>query len=169
MGRMRDARFMEKALAEAKTALASGEFPVGCVIADGDRVIASGGRIGSRGDFPNELDHAEIIALRRLQDVGYNGNRRDLTLYSTMEPCLMCFGAIILNNISRIVYAYEDVMGGGTECRLADLPPLYADAGITVIPDVMRAESLELFRAFFSDAGQIYWQDSLLAQYTLEQ
>ena len=166
---MRDARFMEKAIEEAKAALAAGEFPVGCVIADGERVIAAAGRSGSRGTYPNELDHAEIIALRRLQAVGYNGNRTDLTLYSTMEPCLMCFGAIILNNISRIVYAYEDVMGGGTQCRLADLPPLYADARITVIPDVMRAESLELFRAFFSDAGQIYWQDSLLAQYTLEQ
>lgn len=165
---MRDAYFMEIALEEAKTALAAGEFPVGCVIADGARVVAAGGRSGSRGACPNELDHAEIIALRRLQEAGYTGNRRDLTLYSTMEPCLMCFGAIILNNISRIVYAYEDVMGGGTECWLADLPPLYADADITVIPDVMRAESLELFRAFFSDAGQIYWQDSLLAQYTLE-
>jgi len=166
---MRDAHFMEKALEEAKAALGAGEFPVGCVIADGTRVIAAGGRLGSRRDFPNELDHAEIIALRRLQAVGYTVNRAHLTLYSTMEPCLMCFGAIILNNISRIVYAYEDVMGGGTECRLADLPPLYADASITVVPDVMRAESLELFRAFFSDAGQIYWQDSLLAQYTLEQ
>ena len=166
---MRDAHFMEKALEEAKAALGAGEFPVGCVIADGTRVIASGGRVGSRGDFPNELDHAEIIALRRLQAVGYTGNREHLTLYATMEPCLMCFGAIILNHISRLVYAYEDVMGGGTECRLADLPPLYADASMTVIPDVMRAESLDLFRAFFSDAGQIYWQDSLLAQYTLEQ
>ncbi|MDZ7833140.1 MAG: nucleoside deaminase [Desulfobacterales bacterium] len=166
---MRDAYFMEKALEEAKAALTAGEFPVGCVIADGARVLAAAGRSGSRGDCPNELDHAEIIALRRLQEAGYTGNRRELTLYSTMEPCLMCLGAIILNNISRIVYAYEDVMGGGTGCRLADLPPLYADAGITVIPDVMRAESLALFRAFFSEPGQSYWQDSLLAQCTLEQ
>lgn len=166
---MNDAYFMEKALEQAKTALAAGEFPVGCVVADKTRVVATGARTGSAGFQPNELDHAEINALRNLQAMGHRGSNKDLTLYSTMEPCLMCFGAIILNMIPRIVYAYEDVMGGGIRCRRAELPPLYADARIEIIPDLMRRESLALFKSFFSDPGQIYWQDSLLAQYTLSQ
>lgn len=166
---MNDAYFMEEALEQAKTALVAGEFPVGCVIADETGVIATGARAGSAGARPNELDHAEITALRRLQALAYKGDMSDLTLYSTMEPCLMCFGAIILNKIPRIVYAYEDVMGGGTRCRIAELPPLYADARIEIIPDLMRGESLLLFKSFFSDPGRTYWQDSLLAQYTLSQ
>ena len=166
---MNDAYFMRKALEQAKTALAAGEFPVGCVIADQADVVANGARSGSAGSHPNELDHAEINALRCLQTLDYDGSAEELTLYSTMEPCLMCFGAAVLNNISRIVYAYEDVMGGGTRCRMGELPPLYANANIHIIPDLMREESLALFKAFFSDPGQTYWQDSLLAQYTLSQ
>jgi len=166
---MTDADFMEKALDQARAALKAGEFPVGCVIADEARVIVSGARAGSAGDCPNELDHAEINALRRLHEVGYTGNVERLTIYSTMEPCLMCFGAIILNNIPRLVYAYEDVMGGGTGCRLENLPPLYSNSNIAVVADVMRRESLVLFQSFFSDPGRAYWKDSLLAQYTLSQ
>lgn len=164
-----DAGFMEKALDQARAALGAGEFPVGCVIADEARVIATGAREGSSGAIPNELDHAEINALRRLQEVGYEGDMNRLTIYSTMEPCLMCFGAIILNNIPRLVFAYEDVMGGGTACRLESLPPLYSNSNITVVADVMRQESLALFQSFFSDSRQAYWKNSLLAQYTLSQ
>ena len=160
--------FMLLALAEAERALDAGEFPVGCVIADRDRVVATGRRINSVG-VPNEMDHAEIIALRALPAGGSEADRGRLTVYSTMEPCLMCFSTLILNGIRTIVYAYEDVMGGGTNVPLRDMNPLYAAMEITVIPNVLRRKSLGLFTTFFSSPDNLYWRDSLLANYTLTQ
>jgi tRNA(adenine34) deaminase len=160
--------FMLLALAEAERALDAGEFPVGCVIADPDRVVATGRRINSVG-IPNEMDHAEIIALRALPVGISERDRGRLTAYSTMEPCLMCFSTLILNGIHTIVYAYEDVMGGGTNVPLRDMNPLYAAMEITVIPDVLRQKSLDFFVTFFSSPNNLYWCDSLLARYTLAQ
>ena len=160
--------FMLLALAEARRALDAGEFPVGCVIANGDRVVATGRRINSTGTS-NEMDHAEITALRALLAGGSEPDFGRLTVYSTMEPCLMCFSTLILNGIRTIVYAYEDVMGGGTNVPLRQLNPLYAAMEITVIPNVLRQQSLEYFAAFFSSPDNLYWHDSLLAGYTLAQ
>jgi tRNA(adenine34) deaminase len=81
----------------------------------------------------------------------------------------MCFSAIVLSGIGRIVYAYEDVMGGGTGLDRSDLPPLYRDAKLTVIPGVLRKNSLVLFQRFFADSGNPYWSNSLLSRYTLAQ
>jgi len=168
---MTDEYFMERALDRAGQALAEGEFPVGCVISDGRRVVVSGARRGSAGRRPNELDHAEIIALRRLYENGdVEGlQNKDLTIYSTMEPCLMCFGAILLNQISRVVYAYEDVMGGGTRINRFEMPALYARSRVSVVSGVLREKSLALFQTYFADPRHAYWKDSLLAQYTLSQ
>ena len=86
-----------------------------------------------------------------------------------MEPCLMCYSALILAGIGTIVYAYEDVMGGGTGCDLAKLTPLYQSSPIRVVPNVLRSESLKMFKSYFSDPANNYWKQSLLAKYTLRQ
>jgi tRNA(adenine34) deaminase len=161
--------FMTAALDLARTALAAGEFPVGCVIADGDAVVARGHRTGTATGLANEIDHAEINALRSLYRIAPDMDRSALTVYCTMEPCLMCFAAILLSGIGRIVYAYEDVMGGGTGCDRSGLSPLYQNARLEVVPGVLRKDSLALFRRFFSDPDNGYWADSLLNRYTLEQ
>lgn len=162
-----DEYFMRSAIGEAGDALDAGEFPVGCVIAGPQGVVSTGGRRSSRGPGSNEVDHAEILALKGLYCSGFSGDIRELTLYSTMEPCLMCFGAAIICGILRIVYAYEDVMGGGTACSLENLPPLYKNSDIEVIPYILRDESLELFYRFFSDPKNTYLQGTILAEYTL--
>lgn len=165
----KDLYFMELALVEARSALKAGEFPVGCIIADGDRVVAKGGRTGTTGKHINEVDHAEISALKALSKQGRDEDRRRYTIYTTLEPCLMCYGAILLSNIGRIVYAYEDVMGGGVACDLSRLTPLYRERPIIVRPYVRREGSLALLKAFFEDPACTYWSDSLLARYTIEQ
>ena len=162
----RDEYFMGLALAQAREALDAGEFPVGCVIVAGDRVVAEGRRTHSRGQA-NELDHAEVVALRELLTRDPTIERAGLTVYSTMEPCLMCFATLLLNGVQRIVYAYEDMMGGATGLDLATLAPLYRQMRLEVVPHLRRAESLALFRDFFANPANGYWQDSLLAGYTL--
>jgi tRNA(adenine34) deaminase len=80
----------------------------------------------------------------------------------------MCYGAILLSGIREIVYAFEDVMGGATGCDLARLPPVYRRR-ITLIPNVLREKSISLLKTYFSDPKNRYWEDSLLAGYTLNQ
>ncbi|MBW1676794.1 MAG: nucleoside deaminase [Deltaproteobacteria bacterium] len=161
--------FMSKALEKAHQALSMGEFPVGCVMVYQNRVLVTGARHHSTPDNQNELDHAEILALRRLVGLEKKIDREKVTLFSTLEPCLMCYAALILNGIRQIVYAYEDVMGGGTNIDLKRLNPFYKDMEITVIPHVLRQDSLMLVKKFFSDPQRGYLKGTLLAQYTLKQ
>ena len=161
--------FMKKALNQAKNALSAGEFPVGCVVVHEDRILTTGARKGTAGNIPNEIDHAEMIALKRLADLEIHRDDKRIALFTTLEPCLMCLGALILSGISEIVYAYEDVMGGGLSCDLKRLMPLYTNSRISVVPNILRKESLELFQAFFNNSENSYWQGSLLADYTLRQ
>ncbi|MBT8330069.1 MAG: nucleoside deaminase [Desulfofustis sp.] len=160
--------YMRLALDEARKALDVGEFPVGCVLVHEGRVVAAGGRENSGVDG-NEFDHAEIVALRRLLDTNPSLDFTEIAVYSTLEPCLMCFTTLILNGFRTIVYGYEDVMGGGSSLELERLSPLYASMQVKVIPGVERAGCLDLFQRFFRDEKNDYWRDSPLSQYTLEQ
>jgi tRNA(adenine34) deaminase len=60
-------------------------------------------------------------------------------------------------------------MGGGTTCEISKLKPLYKRSPIVVVPNILRAESLKLFKIFFSNPDNSYWEKSLLAEYTLRQ
>lgn len=166
---MKDLYLMQKAVLSAQTALEAGEFPVGCVIGCNGDLVVEGARQGTSRKSKNELDHAEIVALRRLSELDTPIDPGSVTLYSTLEPCMMCFGAILIHGIRRIVYAYEDVMGGATGLDLGTASPLYRDSGMVIKKHVMRNESLKLFQAYFANPDNDYWENSLLARYTLEQ
>ena len=159
--------YMKKALEQAEQALETGEFPVGCVLVYQDQILETGARRRSTGGNRNEIDHAEIVALRRLSDLGEAIDHSQITAFSTLEPCLMCYSALILAGIGEIVYAYEDIMGGGTGCELSRLTPLYRDSSLIVVPGVLRAESLKLFKKFFADPANDYLKRSLLAEYIM--
>jgi tRNA(adenine34) deaminase len=158
---------MKKALKQAEHALAEGEFPVGCVMVYQEKILVTGSRKGTIGAATNEIDHAEIEALRRLIEIEDKIDPGTITIFCTMEPCLMCYGALILAGVGEIVFAYEDVMGGGTGCDLSQLKPLYKNSPVRVVPGVMRAESLNIFKKYFSNPENNYWKQSLLAEYTL--
>lgn len=160
--------FMKKALNLAEKALSKGEFPVGCVMVYQNKVLVTGSRIHSKGTIINETDHAEIIALRQLAHEK-NVEKSKVSVFCNLEPCLMCYGALIISGIGEIVYAYEDVMGGGTCCDLSILNPLYRNARILLTPNILRNESLKLFKTYFSNPETNYLRDSLLETYTFSQ
>ncbi len=175
--------FMDNALELASSALDKGEFPVGCVLVSGDKIVGRGSRVHTIYHERNELDHAEILAIRDWLSRG-GPESQELVAYTTLEPCLMCFGALVLHGVRKIVYAYEDIMGGATGLDLSDPLSgaarsgkwrstaqrhfLYNGGGIEIVSGVRRHESLSLFKKFFSDEANGYWRDSLLARYTLE-
>lgn len=160
--------FMLQALELAAKALEKGEFPVGCVIEYQGDVVATGRRNNSLNKV-NELDHGEMMALRTLLKEQPEIDMAGVTVYSTMEPCLMCFSTLLVNGVRRFVYSYEDAMGGGTNLPLSMLSPLYRDMAITVVKNILRESSLKLFQDFFSLSGNGYLKGSLLAEYTLQQ
>jgi tRNA(Arg) A34 adenosine deaminase TadA len=111
---------------EAGRALTAGDFPVGCVLVDAGGVVAAGHRINS-GGVGNELDHAEMRALHHYVESRGPGEAMPFTVYCTMEPCLMCYSALVLHGADTIIYGYEDVMGGGCSLPPASLPPLFRE------------------------------------------
>ena len=159
--------YMDAALDEARAALTAGEFPVGCVFVADGAIVARGHRENSGEDGRNEIDHAEVLALRHLLAIRPAIDPGAVTVYSTMEPCLMCFSTLLLSGVRNFVWAYEDVMGGGTNLPLSMLNPLYRGMEVHLLDQVRRDESLRLFQQFFRTGS--YWQDSLLARYTLAQ
>jgi len=166
-----DNKFMKRALDCASSALDRGDFPVGCVITYQNHLVATGERTDSMGQLSGELDHAEIHALKMLStnnDMETMDNKQ-LTLYCTLEPCLMCFGAILIHRITRVVYAFEDAMGGGTSLDRSTLPPLYAELDLEIVSGVCRHESLNLFQNFFNFSKNKYLADSYLANYVMKQ
>ncbi len=173
-----DEIWMSKALELAKAALEKGEFPVGCILVSQGQVVGEGGRMNSSGNMSNELDHAEILALRQWVERGKPGHG-DVVAYSTLEPCLMCTGALVISGVKKIVFAYEDVMGGAcgldfsgglSACSFQeDLQSLYGEAAPEVVPGVLRKESLRLFKSFFSKPDNLYLKNTILEQYTLRQ
>ncbi|ADW18131.1 CMP/dCMP deaminase zinc-binding protein [Desulfobulbus propionicus DSM 2032] len=160
-------QFMAVALEEARLALAEGEFPVGCAMVANNGIVARGRRHNSIEGYRNEIDHAEVVTLRRLIAEQPGLDLATVTVYTTMEPCLMCYATLLLSGIRSFVWAYEDVMGGGANLPLYMLNTLYAQMQVHLIDRVLRTESLRLFQQFFRTGT--YWQDSLLARYTLAQ
>jgi len=161
-------KYMQVALQQARIALAAGDFPVGCVFVCQDEIVATGRRYNSHGQV-NEMDHAEMVGLRALLDSGQQKDMGQVTLYSTMEPCLMCFATLLVNGVRKIVYSFEDAMGGGTNLPLRLLSPFYCDMEVEITGGILRQKGLDLFKEFFANPDNDYLHDSLLASYTLNQ
>ncbi len=164
----RHEKHMEIALHQARQALTGGDFPVGCVFEYQNEIVATGRRYNSFGKV-NEMDHAEMVALRALLDSERRIDISEVTVYSTMEPCLMCFATLLVNGVRKIVYSYEDAMGGGTNLPLQALSPLYRDLNVKITGGILRKKGLGLFKEFFANPDNNYLADSLLAAYTLHQ
>jgi tRNA(adenine34) deaminase len=108
--------FMEKALAQARLALAAGEVPIGAVIVVDGAVVADGFNQPISSTDPTA--HAEIVALRRAAAKAGNYRLGGSALYVTVEPCLMCVGAAFNARIDRLVYGADEPKFGAVRSRL---------------------------------------------------
>ncbi len=107
----KDEQLMRLALAEAEEAGRMGEVPVGAVIVDGSGRVLSTGR-NLRESSQNPTDHAEIIAIREASRAIESWRLEGAAIYVTLEPCMMCMGAIINARIKRLVFGARDPKAG---------------------------------------------------------
>jgi len=143
-----DKYFMERALKEAEQAFSEDEVPVGAVIVQDERIIASAHN--QRETLRDPTAHAEVIAIT--QAAAHIGDWRlpGCTLYVTLEPCVMCAGAIVLARMPRIVYGATDPKAGAvnTLYHLLDDQRLNHRADVTsgVLADPCGAILTEFFQ-----------------------
>lgn len=132
---------MNEALLEARKGLENDDLPVGAVLADGSGSIVA--RAGSRTETSRDfMAHAEMRVFQQISG-RYPLQRRDLILVSTLEPCMMCFGASMSARVDTILYALRAPSNGGVErCRPMQSPGMIMPR---VIGKVCARESLELF------------------------
>ncbi|MBM3813221.1 MAG: tRNA adenosine(34) deaminase TadA [Acidimicrobiia bacterium] len=142
-----DERFMQEALAQARQAERAGEVPVGAVLVHGGGTVARGFNCPVSSGDPTA--HAEILALRRAAAALGNYRLEYTTLYVTLEPCIMCAGALVHARISRLVFGARDLRFGGvrSKFRLADHELL--NHRIEIAEGVLAPECLELLQRFF--------------------
>lgn len=140
---------MERALARAAEAGAAGEIPVGAVVVDPSGVIVGeGGNLRERSADP--LAHAEIVALREAAAALGSWNLEDCTLVVTLEPCLMCAGAILQAHLGRVVFGAWDAKAGAAGSLYDVLRDRRLPHRAEVIGGVREAEASALLRAFFA-------------------
>jgi len=145
----RDEEFMRLALAEAGKALLAGEVPVGAVVVRGGEVIASAhnGPVGLR----DPSAHAEILALRRAAAAEGNYRLAGATLYVTIEPCLMCAGALVHARVSRLVFGAPDPKGGAVVSLYGVLQDGRLNHRVEVTGGVLREACSEILSRFFRE------------------
>ena len=152
-----DQVMMQLALAEARAAAAEAEVPVGAVVAQGERVLATAHNRRERAQDPTA--HAELLAVRAAAARVGSWRLQGTTVYATLEPCPMCAGALWLARVQRLVYAAADEKAGAAGTLYNVVADRRLNHRIEVASGLLAEESRVLLRSFFvgrrrkSDAG----------------
>ena len=139
--------FMRAALAEARVGLAAGEVPVGAVVVLDDVIIAQAHNAPIAHGDPTA--HAEVLALREAARKVGNYRLPRATLYATLEPCVMCCGAVIHARIARVVYGAADPKAGAVASRYRLLDDGRSNHRVDSLGGVLEAECGALLKEFF--------------------
>ena len=144
-----DDAVMREALSLADLAAASGEVPVGAVVLQNGRIIGRGYNRPIADHDPTA--HAEVLALRDAAGAVGNYRLADATLYVTVEPCLMCVGAIAHARIGRLVYGAPEPKAGAVEsaARIEALPLM--NHRLIIVSGVMAQASADRLQKFFRE------------------
>ena len=138
---MNDEKYIEIAYKEALKAYKKGDTPIGCVIVKNDKIIAKAYNKKEKNNIATH--HAELLAINKACKKLKTWHLDDCTLYSTMEPCIMCSGAIIQSRIKKIVYSMSNNSFGNIENNE------YFKKNKYEIVKIYNKEILELVQKFF--------------------
>jgi len=149
MNQTDDTTYMQEAIAEAERARAKGEVPIGAVIVHEGQVIGRGHNLRETSNDPTT--HAEMVAIRQAAAAIGHWRLLETTLYVTLEPCVMCMGAIILARIPRLVYACRDPRAGAVGSIYDFSSDERFNHKVEVVEGVLGAECSALLSGFFQE------------------
>ena len=141
-------KYMKEAIKEAKKAYQIGEIPVGCVIVYNDKIIA---RDYNKREINNQaIDHAEIIAIKKASKKLNSWRLEKCSMYITLEPCIMCSGAIIQSRIPNVFYgAYDNRFG--CHKSLTNIFDIKFNHTVNISGGILEEECGLLIKNFFKD------------------
>jgi tRNA(adenine34) deaminase len=144
-----DEDFMRMALAEARGALAHDDVPVGAVVVSEGAVVAAAGNERELRSDPTA--HAEMCALRAAARSAGNWRLESATVYVTLEPCVMCAGALVAARVARLVYGQQDPRAGAAYSLYNVVQDPRLNHMVAITAGVLAPECAELLQVFFRD------------------
>jgi tRNA(adenine34) deaminase len=141
--------FMQAALAEARAAAERGEVPVGAVVVAGQEIIGRGSN--RREERQNPLTHAEILAIGEASERLRTWRLADCEIFVSLEPCVMCVGAILQARMKRLVFGCLDPKAGAVQSLYELCNDERLNHRLPVTGGVLAAASAALLSDFFSD------------------
>ena len=143
-----DVEFMKQALAAAREGASRGEVPVGAVVVAAGEVVGTG--YNCREEWQNPLGHAEMIAVEQASRRLRSWRLENCDIYVTLEPCLMCTGAILQARMRRLVFACLDSKAGAVESLYRLCEDQRLNHQLPAIRGVLEQESAALLADFFT-------------------
>ena len=140
--------FMQQALQQAKVAWQLNEVPIGAVLVAEDNIIASGHNVSITNLDPTA--HAEIIAIRNAARVLGNYRLVNTSLYVTVEPCVMCFGALMQARVNKVIFGAKDPKFGAIG-SVVDLTSYAWTHKLTIISGILEPECKFILQEFFKN------------------
>ena len=140
-------KYMLEAIKEAKLAASIDEVPVGCVIVKDDKVIARAHNLRETTNDP--LGHAETLAIKKASEILNDWQLVDCDLYVTIEPCIMCGGAIIQSRIRRVIYGAPDLKGGAFGSSINVLDAQSINHRPEIVKGILEKECVEIIKNYF--------------------
>ncbi|HWK21022.1 MAG TPA: tRNA adenosine(34) deaminase TadA [Microbacteriaceae bacterium] len=140
--------WMAEALELARGAEAAGDVPVGAVVVDREGRVVGRGRNAREARY-DPTAHAEIVAIREAGDELGSWRLDGCTLVVTLEPCVMCAGAVLQSRIRRLVFGAWDEKAGAVGGRIDVVREAGLPHSIEVVPGIAQAESSAMLRRFF--------------------
>ena len=140
-------KYMLEALKEAELAKLEDEVPIGCVIVKDDQIIARAHNL--RETTNNPLGHAETLAIKKASEVLGDWQLVNCDLYVTIEPCIMCGGAIIQSRIRKVIYGAPDLKGGAFGSSINILDASNINHHPEVVKGVLEEECTKIIKDYF--------------------
>jgi tRNA(adenine34) deaminase len=140
-------KFMREALRLAREGSGAGEVPVGAVIVHAGEVVGRGSNSPIARQDPTA--HAEILAMREAAARLGNYRLEDAVLYCTLEPCVMCAGALVAARIGKLVFGARDLRFGGVRSKFQIADSELLNHQVEIVEGVLAGECVELLREFF--------------------
>ena len=139
--------FMRQALVLAQQAAEAGEVPVGAVVVVAGQVAGRGSNSPISRSDPTA--HAEILALREAARALGNYRLENATLYTTLEPCVMCAGALVAARVKTLVFGTRDLRFGGVRSKFRVADSEILNHQVEIVEGVLAAECVEILQRFF--------------------